>query len=299
MVSRWPASDPEHVAFLAAFAAALHAPRSELLCKPRPAGVSIERLRLGFGFFRASLAGDTPDLPGADTIAGIAALMRERAARWTPSVQESDIHAQLRQVIDVCGRPPDAVLHFPRGASRSFESLRDGGTRPLLVFHGTPFENVWSILNFGFINAAQVSPQLGRHGQARGAFGQGIYFSVEPGLAASYVRPSQPLPSDLGQWRCLLICEVAPGPMVTVGGQEQLCHVGGREALDVPDGYVVVEDSESVAVRAAVFWHSEARGGACTGAWQLILAAILVIAIVFYQMWVQMPPALRRRRFGF
>merc|ERR1711862_305234 len=100
-----------------------------------------------------------------------------------------------------------------------FQSARDRGTVPLWAFHGAPFENVWSILNFGFINAAQVSPQLGRHGHGRGLFGQGMYFSLEPALAASYVRPSVCLPPQLGRWRCLFVCQIAPGPLVSIGGQ--------------------------------------------------------------------------------
>merc|ERR1711957_885517 len=140
-----------------------------------------------------------------------------------------------------------------------------------------------------------VSPSLGRHGQGRGVFGQGIYFSSDPALAASYVRPGS-CPHGLGQWRCVLICQVTPGPLVSIGGQENKQTSAG-EAHDVPDGYIIVEDSKSVVVRAAVFWRNELSGNQ-GGVLQWMFAALLVAAVAFYQFWTQMPPAVRRRRFG-
>merc|ERR1712224_1097746 len=113
---------------------------------------------------------------------------------------------------------------------------------------------------------------------ARSLFGKGIYLSLDPGYAATFVRPSPPLPHSLGRWRCLLICEVVPGPLVTIGGIGSQSDDSGRapkDAHDVPEGVIVVEDSDAVTVRFALFWHTPSGGfGISTD----MLIAILVMA---------------------
>eukprot|EP00927_Polykrikos_kofoidii_P027261 TRINITY_DN24053_c0_g1_i2.p2 TRINITY_DN24053_c0_g1~~TRINITY_DN24053_c0_g1_i2.p2 ORF type:complete len:166 (-),score=9.58 TRINITY_DN24053_c0_g1_i2:118-615(-) len=149
------------------------------------------------------------------------------------------------------------------------------------------FENVWSILNFGLVNAAQISPDLARTGSL---FGRGIYLSSDPGYAKTFAKTSPPLPGGLGRWNCLLLCEVAPGPLVTVGDNGSnvadvaTATLAARDAHDVPAGVIVVEDSNSVVVRSALFWRRDSGekegGGICSPAVQIAVAVLLVVAAV-------------------
>eukprot|EP00440_Ansanella_granifera_P046997 gb/GFBE01050894.1/.p1 GENE.gb/GFBE01050894.1/~~gb/GFBE01050894.1/.p1 ORF type:complete len:320 (+),score=40.87 gb/GFBE01050894.1/:1-960(+) len=296
-----PSSDSG--ALLSAFVASLYSSKASLLCKPRPRDLDIDDLRLGAAELAstdaAPCAASNKQLsPAGIAISEILAKRRERFLNSGALVADSNWKDCNRILAEtpwsvVMGREPDVVLcNTGKGAAET----RGSGHPPLFAFHGTAFENVWSILSCGFVNAAQVNESLGRHGHARSLYGKGIYLSLEPGYAAGFVRPSAPLPQSLGRWRCLLLCEVAPGPRVTVGGASSVAvrpegsgGVASNDAHDVPEGVVVVEDSDSVSVRCALFWHEpevQTFGGVSV---ETVLAVLVALAAILYFMLAKSP----------
>lgn len=67
-----------------------------------------------------------------------------------------------------------------------------------VAFHGTPFENVSSILRYG------LYPAL-RHGQK---FGPGEYFSFDPFIAAKYSSSNSSKWCPNGEIKCIVVCVV-------------------------------------------------------------------------------------------
>merc|ERR1712107_916468 len=100
----------------------------------------------------------------------------------------------------------------------------------------------------------------------------GIYLSKEPSYAANYAKPSAPLQGGLGRWSCLFLCEVAPGPLVTIGGEK------------------------CVIVRYAILYRrgAEETGGICSSTVQYTVAGIAILAAIFARTYFNSPYAYRR-----
>ncbi|CAE8631650.1 unnamed protein product [Polarella glacialis] len=300
-------SSSEQEALLAAFSAALASSRPSLLCKPRPPDFTLDDLRESL----AELAATTPTTTttpattttttAATTAAAVAALLQDCGKRcslpglgfedpgWTAAVQRV---SEVPWAGLIHGEPA-VLLHFP--ARAAFEA-RAEGRETLWAFHGTPFENVWSLLNFGFVNAAQVTPGLGRTGADRSAFGRGIYLSTDPALAATYARASKPLPGNLGCWICLLVCQVAKGPMVTVGGQgaapaDQHGFAPRDAAHELPQDYIVVEDTDSVSIRGMLFWRRPGTAKEEGSSVEMWLCLVVLLGVILYTMCTRTQPA--------
>lgn len=280
---------------LSVLVSSLHSSKATLLCKPRPQNFDVDDLRLGAA---CVATGSKPEIEHSPAAAAISELLEIRSQQYVPLqalATDSRWKACAKIVAEtpwqaVMGRSPDVVLC--NTSEKKTVGTPHGDTQIIYAYHGTAFENVWSILSCGFVNAAQVSESLGRYGHARSLYGKGIYLSLEPSYAASFVRPSPPLLHALGRWRCLFLCEVTPGPMVTVGGEgsfearsEESGGLATKDAHNVPEGVVVAENSESVRVCCALLWHApdtQRFGGLSIEA---ILACVVAVIACLYVVW--------------
>ncbi|CAK0861307.1 unnamed protein product [Prorocentrum cordatum] len=227
---------PPPDALRAALAAAASAPKAELLCRPRPPGSDAAAVRLGLAELAGAAAAESPAAPPAEPAGaarGVGALLDQWRAGWVPAGPQLPGLRGLDWEA-VAGRAPDVVLSRPPREGEAADG-RGGGGGTIWGYHGAPFENVWSLLGFGFVSAALPGQSLGRTGEDRQLFGQGVYLSQEPALAYSYARKSGWLPHGLGRWRCLLVAEVAMGPLVKLGGAGPSSGLGAGTA---PEGYI-------------------------------------------------------------
>eukprot|EP00929_Paragymnodinium_shiwhaense_P109031 TRINITY_DN75399_c0_g1_i1.p1 TRINITY_DN75399_c0_g1~~TRINITY_DN75399_c0_g1_i1.p1 ORF type:complete len:324 (-),score=61.07 TRINITY_DN75399_c0_g1_i1:114-1085(-) len=278
------------VPLLAAFNAAAHSGRATTLCKPRPADTSPSDVRSGLAAMSAGKRCGA-QLTGADA----------SLQGWLMSVQEQRLlrqgaefdaalasyHAHSCEIEAACGRP-DYILPIAPPRLAGFQA-RAAGVSTRWAFHGSAFENVWSILNTGLVNAAQIDPNLARTGSL---FGKGIYLSIVPSYAFNFAKTSPPLANGHGRWSCLFLCEVAPGPLVSVGGvgaaaddahSAATVPRADKDAFDVPEGVIIVEDSEAVVVRCALFFYrgsSSGEEGECSR-WVQLAAAAAIVGIAF------------------
>lgn len=74
-----------------------------------------------------------------------------------------------------------------------------------MAWHGTSFENLWSILHHGLLNMSGTRMQ-----RVGAAFGEGIYLTPEYSVAFAFAQGSKAWEgSALGvRLRCLLLCSV-------------------------------------------------------------------------------------------
>lgn len=295
----------ESTAFLAAFAAALHSYRVDSVCRPRPPGMSTEELRRGLG---AAILPErdgqkfSPQSPAAAITAFLEEARQLRLASPRSGVSalaadaaKSSYDSRAQAILAGRGGPPDIVLHLAPPRAAAF-AVRAAGNPTRLAFHGTQFENVWPVLNHGLINLAQVDPRLARTGSI---YGKGIYLSTDICYASGFAKPSAALPHGLGSWSCVFLCEVAPGPMVTVGGaaetaQAQSNGLAPRDAHNVPESVIVVEDSDAVVVRCALLYRHGGSSGAglfSLGSYlsETTLAALVILLAVLYAVWAKTP----------
>lgn len=272
----------EGLAILAFFSAAAYSSRALLLCKPRPSGVDIEDIRQSL----ADVVDGTPS--GSSTSSAIVSLLRERIMQCILASNALEEH-RWRHLIS---GSPDLVLEVrtQTPAQAAAFNARTSTAATTWAFHGTPFENIWSLLSCGFVNAAQVTPGLARSGEGRGIFGQGIYLSTDFAYAATFARGCPQLPNSLGSWKAVLICEVAPGPLVTIGGRQDEVTAERKEAHNVPEGVIVVEDSDAVAIRAVMLWQTP-DSGSWLGVSAEMIAFLVVIVAILYAMWTRTSPS--------
>lgn len=107
-------------------------------------------------------------------------------------------------------------------------------------YHGTAFENVYSIL----LNGLQNYSGTERMGTGD-VFGNGIYLSGDPSVARSFSRPGQLIDGG-GPVSVMFECLILKDPAV-------VCSATGGST---PSSYFVVPREELVVVTHIWFWHS-------------------------------------------
>jgi hypothetical protein len=114
-----------------------------------------------------------------------------------------------------------------------------------LCFHGTSFENLWSILQAGLLNLSGT--RLERTGAVHGT---GIYLSKDPGVAFSFSAPAEAWHgSAIGRkLRCLLVCGVSDHGL---GRKTDGSSSGGG---GLPEKYIVIERSDLVKVHYVLLY---------------------------------------------
>ena len=135
-----------------------------------------------------------------------------------------------------------------RSSKSIVSSFNPDKLRETLLFHGTPFANISSILSAGFKPPVQAS-----------AHGKAIYFSKSAKTAVWFCRPdSGPVPDRQNVF--LLVCNVATGrvltldhPDATMTQQKLASAQRGFDSLHIPAGRIVskVLEEEQVVYAAS------------------------------------------------
>jgi len=282
---------PESEAILCAFAAALTSYKVDTVCRPRPPGIGIEDLRQGVHEILSGLGASAQ----ATSVAGFLDERYQQRIATGESLQYARAAYEAR-ALEISAKwrgTPHIVLHIAPP-----QRCEEASSPTVWAYHGTKFENFWSILNCGLINAAQVDRRLALTGSL---FGRGIYLSRDPSYAGQFARMSSPLPGLLGRWSCLLLCEVTPGPMVTIGpdtgvidrvGEISQCPQPSettyarakKDAHSVPDGVIVVEDSAAVVIRSAILHRLDAPAArTCRLSPELIVGIVVVVTAIAHK----------------
>lgn len=129
----------------------------------------------------------------------------------------------------------------PSFAFRLIHSSKNTGTlSQKLGFHGTSFENIWSILHTGLLNLSQTA--LERTGAA---FGSGIYLSTDLAVAFSFSKSCKGWDnSAIGrQLRAVLVCSV-----IHHGDDDDAPQLPSATSSSSPDKYLIVQRSDAVQI---------------------------------------------------
>ena len=151
---------------------------------------------------------------------------------------------------------PDIVFRVIEDGGRS----RDLEKEEIIVFHGTCFENVFSILHNGLINHSGESSRLERNGSM---YGHGIYCTTD--LSVAYAFTSGGTigwdHSSLGtSLRCILVCTVEPDP------------------TDIKkDKYIVVRRSDKISIKYLLVYVDTVSDASMNTSRAALLMCILVL----------------------
>jgi hypothetical protein len=115
-----------------------------------------------------------------------------------------------------------------------------------LGFHGTSFENIWSILHSGLLNLTNTS--LERTGAA---FGSGIYLSTDLSVAFSFSKAGKGwVHSAIGrQLRAVLVCSISHHHDNDNGTDDNARQLPTSvSSSSPPDKYLIVQRSDAVRI---------------------------------------------------
>eukprot|EP00050_Salpingoeca_kvevrii_P014109 m.32683 g.32683 ORF g.32683 m.32683 type:complete len:368 (-) comp5562_c0_seq1:146-1249(-) len=120
-----------------------------------------------------------------------------------------------------------------------------------LAFHGSSFENFYSITRNGFYN----------HLNKTALFGEGTYFSVDVAVCMGFTRSTKSWDkSALGsQMTAIAVAEIVKHPDIKMPGHtSDSAELSGK--VKVPETYVVVRNNEHARVKYLFLYVDEASG---------------------------------------
>ncbi len=168
---------------------------------------------------------------------------------------------------------PSAVFKLEQGVEQQL-------TDPVLAFHGTSFENLYSILQNGLLNLT------GTLLQRTGAnYGDGIYLSTNFDVAFHFSVPADAWSnSSLGnRLRCLLVCEVDKQYLADQGQLANL-HPSSSRAVSagsqLPETYLLVKSKAAVNISHIVIWCDQPAMHSVKAGSRVNLCALVVVLYV-------------------
>ena len=140
--------------------------------------------------------------------------------------------------------------------NRKFESLKGENTISH-AFHGSRFENFYSILNIGLLS----------HFNKTSAFGEGTYLSQEPSVSLHYSPSCKTWDnSGLGQrMSCMIVCEVILDPVHVIIDKKKFDGVNKTKAeialknTDIPEKYFIVQNNEYVRAKYVLLYAEKVK----------------------------------------